>query len=162
MQKDKEFYTVRGYQIKNKSQLTTTMEDHLEMIYRICIDEDYARINQLATKLNIKPSSATKIVGKLVKHGLVDYQKYGIIKLTKEGLIVGKFLLTRHKIIEKFLINIDIEDLLLKDTEMMEHFISYNTLKNIYILNEFFISQPHILEQYKLFKNNFDNELFKQ
>ena len=60
-----EFYTYRGYQIKQDEKLTVSMEDYLEMIYRICLNEGYTRINQLADNLNVKASSASKIVQNL-------------------------------------------------------------------------------------------------
>ncbi len=68
------------------------MEDYLEMIYRICRKEGYARINQLAEKLNVRPSSATRTVQRLNSLGMVDYERYGIIQLTGEGKRIGKFL----------------------------------------------------------------------
>ncbi|WP_414632576.1 metal-dependent transcriptional regulator, partial [Clostridium tyrobutyricum] len=79
MNKKDEFYTLRGYKMLNqeKNLLTSSMEDYLEMIYRMCRSEDYVRMNQLAKNLNVRPSSATKIVQKLKELGMVDYQKYG-------------------------------------------------------------------------------------
>ena len=61
MKTNKEFHTVRGYQMLSSESkvLTSSMEDYLEMIYRIYLDDGYARINQLADKLNVRPSSTT-------------------------------------------------------------------------------------------------------
>ena len=57
MKKKDEFYTVRGYKMINaeKKLLTFSMEDYLEMIYRICKEEGYVRISQLAKNLNVRP-----------------------------------------------------------------------------------------------------------
>ncbi len=149
-----EFYTVRGYRMINaeKELLTSSMEDYLEMIYRISKKEDYIRMNQLAKKLNVRPSSATKIVQKLKDLGMVDYKKYGIIQLTEEGEKVGRFLLKRHNIIDEFLKNIGVEDNRLKDTEMIEHGVSLSTLENIHILNKFLLDNPDIMERFEKFK----------
>ncbi|NLY42560.1 MAG: DtxR family transcriptional regulator [Clostridiaceae bacterium] len=151
MKADKGFHTVRGYQMLNseKKILTSSLEDYMEMIYRICLDEGYARINQLAEKLNVRPSSTTKKVQKLCELGLVDYQKYGIIQLTEDGKTVGEFLLKRHEIIQEFLKNIGIEDTLLKDTELIEHDVSHSTLRAIYSLNKFLCDNPWIRSQYE-------------
>jgi len=161
VKKEKEFHTVRGYQILNAEDklLTSSMEDYLEMIYRICLEEGYIRINQLAEKLNVRPSSATKVVKKLRELGLVDYQRYGIVQLTKEGEDIGAFLLKRHIIIEEFLRNLGIEETLLKDTEMIEHDVSINTLGSIHVLNQFFIKNPDIVERYKSFKKELDDDI---
>ncbi|NMB07671.1 MAG: DtxR family transcriptional regulator [Tissierellia bacterium] len=149
-----EFYTVRGYKMINaeKKLLTTSMEDYLEMIYRICKKEDYVRMNQLAKNLNVRPSSATKIVQKLRDLGMVDYEKYGVIQLTEEGERLGKFLLERHNIIEEFLKIIGTEATRLRDTEIMEHGVSISTLRNISILNKFLLVNPDIMEQFIRFK----------
>lgn len=157
MKKKDEFYTVRGYKMidAEKELLTSSMEDYLEMIYRICKKEDYARINQLAKKLNVRPSSATKVVKKLKDLGMVEYERYSIIQLTGKGRKVGKFLLKRHNIIEEFLKNIGTEDNKLKDTEMIEHSISLGTLQNIYILNEFLLNNPDIMVSLKDFREKF-------
>ena len=140
MKKKDEFYTVRGYEMINaeKKLLTSSMEDYLEMIYRISKRDGYVRMNQLAKKLNVRPSSATKIIQKLSSLGMVDYEKYGVIQLTEEGKKLGRFLLKRHNIIEEFLKQLGIEETLLKETEMIEHHISFNTLQSIHILNDFY------------------------
>lgn len=160
MKKDKEFHTVRGYQILNSENklITSSMEDYLEMIYRTCMEDGYARINQLAKKLNVRPSSTSKVIQKLRALGLVDYEKYGIIRLTDEGRSLGNYLLNRHKIIEEFLINLGIIETLLKDTEMIEHDISLNTLKSFYIFNIFLSNNPDVVEIYDEFKEKYKNK----
>lgn len=154
------FYTVRGYQLLNEKDklLTPSMEDYLEMIYRISLDEDYVRINELANKLNVRPSSATKIVQKLQKFGFINYQKYGVIKLTPEGTKIGVFLLKRHLILENFLGKIGVADTL-KDTEMIEHYISLDALKNLYILSNFLNDNPEILKKFETFKKSANKKI---
>lgn len=154
MKTEREFYTVRGYQMLNSENkiLTSGLEDYLEMIYRTCRDGGYARINQLSEKLNVRPSSTSKIVQKLYELGLVDYQKYGIIRLTEDGKSIGEFLLLRHEIIQGFLKNLGIEDTLLKDTELIEHDVSHDALKAIYYLNEFLSDNPQIKHQYDAYR----------
>ena len=64
---NKGFHTVRGYQLleQNKRLLTSAMEDYLEMICRNSLQDGYIRINKLAELLNVKASSASKMVQKL-------------------------------------------------------------------------------------------------
>ncbi len=160
MAKSDEFYTVRGYQLLNQGDrlLTSGMEDYLEMIYRAIEKEGYMRINILSERLNVKPSSATNMVQKLAKLGLLDYRKYGIIFLTEEGKKYGKFLLERHNIIEKFLNSLGITENLLAETELIEHNISVSTMKNIDLLNQFFETNPEILDSFKNFKIQLEAE----
>ena len=154
---DREFHTVRGYQILNSEDkiLTSSLEDYLEMIYRICLEDGYARINQLADKLNVRPSSSTKVVQKLCVLKLVKYKRYGIIQLTAEGKVLGEFLLKRHEIIQEFLKNLGIEQTLLKDTELIEHDVSLSTLESIYMLNRFLSHNPEVKKQYEAFRIKF-------
>ena len=149
-----EFHTVRGYQLQKqkKKLLTSAMEDYLEMIYRNIQKEGYMRINTLAELLNVKPSSATKMVQKLTAEGYLDFEKYGIIVLTESGKKLGKFLLDRHNIIEKFLKNIGVRENLLVETELIEHNISKNTLDNIEEFNTFLEMHPEIVKQFTEFK----------
>lgn len=159
MRKQREFHTVRGYQILSSGDkiLTSSMEDYLEMISRICRKEDYTRISHIADKLNVRPSSVTKVVQKLKELELVDYEKYGIVRLTEKGKELGDFLLKRHEIIEEFLKNIGIGETQLKDTEMIEHDLSFDALEKIYIFNKFMSIHPDVKNKYNKFKEEFDN-----
>jgi len=151
---EREFRTVRGYQILDAESkaLTASMEDYLEMIYRTCGEEGYARVNRLAERLNVRPSSTTKVIKKLKDLGLVNYQKYGVIKLTEKGKALGSFLLKRHEVIEEFLKILGVEETRLKDTEMMEHDVSLNTLRGLYTLNRFLRESPDVMKQYEAFR----------
>lgn len=157
---NKEFHTVRGYQLieQNKKLLTSAMEDYLEMICRSVGGERYLRINQLAGLLNVKASSASKMVQKLGAMGLLKYEKYGIIVLSDDGKEIGKFLLERHKIIEEFLRLLGCEDDVLVQTELIEHNINSSTVKNIKILNNFFIDNKEISDIYNEYKSNKNQE----
>lgn len=128
------------------------------MIYRNSLEEPYIRINILARLLNVKDSSASKMVKKLGELGLVNYEKYGIITLTEEGKKEGEFLLNRHSIIEKFLCFIGCEENTLIQTELIEHYISSNTVENIEILYNFFHENKDVLERYINYRKVFRKE----
>lgn len=151
---DNTFHTVRGYELQrnNKNMLTSALEDYLEMIYRNSLSEAYIRVNILAQLLNVKASSASKMVKKLGQLGLVNYEKYGIVTLTDEGTKLGEFLLKRHNTIENFLSFIGCKENALIQTELIEHIISTDTVKNMQILYDFFESNKDILEKYKDYK----------
>lgn len=148
------FRTVRGYQLleQNKRLLTSAEEDYLEMIYRNSIQEGYLRINKLADLLNVKASSASRMVQKLGLIGMLKYEKYGIVILTESGKEIGEFLLHRHRVIESFLKNIGIGQNVLVETELIEHNVSTNTLRCIEMLNLFFDERSEISKEFELFK----------
>ena len=149
-----EFHTVRGYELKreSKNMITPALEDYLEMIYRNSMNEDYIRINILAKLLNVKDSSASKMVKKLGQLKFVNYEKYGVVTLTDEGKKVGEFLLNRHNIIENFLSLIGCKEDILLQAELIEHTITLDTVDNIRILNDFFEKNKDILEKYINYK----------
>lgn len=151
MNNNEDFYTVRGYEIlgKKKKMLSHSMEDYLEMIYRNSLEKGYVRINTLAESLNVQAPSATKMVQKLTRLGLLKYEKYGIIKLTPAGEKIGRFLLERHEIIEDFLKLIGVKEKLLVNVELIEHNVTEGALAKIKILNSFFKSYPEIFEKFK-------------
>ena len=147
------FHTVRGYQRleQNKKLLTSAMEDYLEMIYRNSLVEGYLRINTLSGLLNVAAPSATKMVQRLNKLGLLNYQKYGIVFLTETGREIGKFLLQRHNIIEVFLQNLGVKENILSETEMIEHTVSATTLQKLNIFNKFLELNPNVFQEYERF-----------
>jgi DtxR family Mn-dependent transcriptional regulator len=151
---DNGFHTVRGYQLleQNKRLLTSAMEDYLEMIYRNSLKDGYIRINRLAELLNVKASSASKMVQKLGELGMLKYEKYGIIILSESGKEIGEFLLDRHRTIEEFMRFLGCGDDVLVQTELIEHSINANTLQNIKILNNFFACNKEIADKYKEYK----------
>ncbi len=151
---NKQFHTFRGYEIikKDEDHLTPSMEDYLEMIYRNCQEEGYVRVNQLADQLNVKASSVSKTVSKLSALGYLNYVKYGIIQLTAKGEKTGAFLLDRHDTVEVFLRTIGVKETLLLETELIEHYLSIETIKNIKILNSFFRESPEIVQKFQQFK----------
>lgn len=150
------FHTVRGYQLlsQNKNLLTSAMEDYLEMIYRNSLVEGYMRINTLSDLLNVAAPSATKMVQKLSKLGLLDYKKYGIIFLTENGREIGRFLLDRHNTIQQFLRNLGVSDDILIETELIEHYVSVTTLSKIGLFNKFLQNNPEISERLSKFVNS--------
>jgi DtxR family Mn-dependent transcriptional regulator len=159
MKNEREFYTFRGYQIlrKDKRLLTDSMEDYLEMIYRNCENNGYVRVNTLAKQLNVRAPSVSRIVQKLSKLGLIDYERYGEIQLTEKGKDIGEFLLNRHKAIESFLKRIGVGTTALRDTEMIEHHISMETYKNIRLLDKYMEQNPGFIEGFFDFKRRLDD-----
>lgn len=133
------FRTVRGYQLANQKegQLTPALEDYLEMTYRLCMDNDYARVGQLSESLNVKASSASKMISKLSGLGYLKYDRYEIIQLTENGRKLGEYLLKRHETVETFLKLVGSLNPL-EETELIEHTLSTSTASAIDILNAFF------------------------
>ncbi len=150
---EKEFYTVRGYALlrQEDNALTPSMEDYMEMAYRLAKGRGYTRIGDLAEALNVQPPSASKMVQKLSEMGYLNYEKYGVIEFTEQGNHLGEYLLNRHETIEQFLTMIGVTNNILEDTEKIEHNISEETLKRITLFVKFMQENQQWLDAFNLY-----------
>jgi Mn-dependent DtxR family transcriptional regulator len=125
------FYTLKGYSLLEQTKITSSMEDYLEMIYRLHHDEHPVRIKELAECLHVKPSSASKMAGNLKNQGLVEFEKYGTVSLTEDGMQLGEYLLFRHEVLHRFFCYINQNTDELEQVEKVEHFMNPQTVYNI-------------------------------
>ncbi len=153
-----DFFTFSEYMKKDDNLLTASMEDYLEMIYRLSSETGFTRIHDLSSSLNVQPPSATKMVQRLAAKNLLKYEKYGVIMLEEEGKVIGASLLKRHKAIENLLRMLGVEDSeILEETEKIEHTIHEETLNCFETFLCFINENPDIhikLKQYILSKNS--------
>lgn len=130
---------------------TPSMEDYIELIYKLIESKGYARVSDLAEVLEVHPSSATKMVQKLDRDDFLHYEKYRGFVLTEKGNKVGKKLLFRHELLEEFLGIIGVEDEnIYDDVEGIEHHLSWNSIDRIGDLVRYFQEDDervHILRQ---------------
>lgn len=128
---DSDFYTAAGYRTKNQKNLTESMEDYLEMICRLSNEEGFARVNELAARLHVTPSSSSKMVAVLRENGLVEFEKYGVIRPTAEGVLQGERLLCRHRLLTRFFCLLNGTGDELELVEQVEHFMPEETMQNL-------------------------------
>ena len=107
---------------------TPTMEDYIEVIYSLVKNKGYARSADIAEKLDVYPSTVTKMLKKLDVEGYIVYEKYRGIALTEQG----EYALTRHELLEDFLrlIGVD-EDKVYEEVEGIEHHFGKSSLEKI-------------------------------
>lgn len=149
-----DFFTFSEYMKREYDTLTASMEDYLEMIYRLSEQIGFTRIHELAKALNVQPPSATKMVQKLAELKFVNYEKYGIIILTESGKSMGKYLLKRHNVIEGFFKVLGISDSVLEQTEKVEHTISNETVEYMEDFIGFIQERPEVIIDFDLFRKN--------
>ena len=133
-----EFYTLTSYLHQKK--ITYAMEDYIEMLYRKYLLNEPLTITKLSKLLHIKKSSCSKMISKLITIHLVSKDNY--LKLTKEGLKIGKYLYYRHEILTNFLTFLNKDKYKLEQVEKIEHFIDPLTLKNLNELLKKTINYP--------------------
>lgn len=153
---EQNFYTFREYMGRVDKWLTASMEDYLEMLFRLSNIKGYTRIHELSAALNVQPSAATRMVQKLAEMKLINYQKYGILELSESGKQAGSSLLIRHNIIEKFLRTLGVIDAhILEETEKIEHMISKETLGCISVFLDFIEENASFYAEYDLYRKTF-------
>ena len=141
MDKEQEFYTLKGYQLIEEEEFTPAMEDYLEMIYRMAQKDGYVKIKDLSNNLNVRPSSSTKMTQHLNDLGYIRAERYGKIILTEKGSKAGSYLLYRHNVIHRFLCILNNSSNQLEQTEKIEHFCNQQTVINLDSLVEQLINK---------------------
>ena len=126
-----EFHTLNGYRLLNDSHLTESMEDYLEMIFRLKNNNVEISIKNIAEKLHERPSSVSKMCRKLCDFDYLSFEKYGAISLSEKGIEIGSYLFWRHTLLERLLKKINDKDFCLEQVEKIEHFIDDITLHNL-------------------------------
>jgi DtxR family Mn-dependent transcriptional regulator len=83
-----------------------SVEDYLKAIYRLSVEESPVAISTLAAQLGISPISANEMVRKLAERNLVTYKPYQGVSLTEEGRLQAQHVTRRHRLWERFLVDI--------------------------------------------------------
>lgn len=149
-----DFRTFSGYMKKEDNLLSASMEDYLEMIYRLSLKTGFTRINELSEALNVHPPSATRMVQKLGELDLLLYEKYGVIVLNDAGKRRGELLLKRHNTIESFFRIFGIpEEELLAETEKAEHTFSERTTAHFEEFISFIKENPDVINRFKAYQS---------
>ncbi|MCL6515978.1 MAG: transcriptional regulator MntR [Alicyclobacillus sp.] len=128
------------------------MEDYLEKIYELMKEKGYARVSDIASSLDVQPSSVTKMLQKLGENDYVSYEKYRGIVLTSRGQKTGKRIKERHHMLEDFLRMLGVqEDVIRRDVEGIEHHVSPSTLGALQALVLYFSENPDQLAVFQTY-----------
>ncbi|MGD9154336.1 MAG: transcriptional regulator MntR [Bacillota bacterium] len=127
--------------------LTASMEDYLEMFFRIVSSQGYIRPVDLSNAINVKPSSVTRMIQKLDEAGFITYEKYRNIALTEKGIIYGRFLVWRDQWLKKFLQLSKENTRVEEQVEGIEHYITPATMRFIRNLIIYFEADPNRIRE---------------
>jgi DtxR family Mn-dependent transcriptional regulator len=117
------------------------------------------RVKDIAKRMHVKMPTVSSMLKTLNSKGLVNYEKYEYVELTKDGADVGKEMRRRHKILRHFLTEILKVELKTADDEAckMEHTLSSATLDSLVEFMDFIQKCPqageswlHYFEEYRL------------
>src|SRR5438309_6013279 len=105
-------------------------EDYLERIHELIREKGYARVEDIASSLDVKQASVTSMVQKLGEQGYLNYEKYRGLILTEKGRAVACRIQQRHETLSRFfsLFGLSAETQK-QDIEGIEHHLSPATVE---------------------------------
>ena len=104
---------------------TPQMEEYLEMLVRYVERGRQPKVKDLSRDLGVSPASVSEMLNKLAARGMVSYERYGEIRLTPAGEKLGKSVLRKHRLLEKFLILIGVKKARVHEEAcVLEHAVS--------------------------------------
>ncbi|MEN8207725.1 MAG: metal-dependent transcriptional regulator [Candidatus Fermentibacteria bacterium] len=126
--------------------ITGSLEDYLETIYRILGRSSVARVRDIAEEMEVSPASVTPAMKRLAEKQLIRYSKRNYIDLTEKGLFVARRTMTRHNLLSRFfteILGIDPEQ---AESEAcsMEHFLSEDSMERLAAFFEFHAASPEL------------------
>ena len=83
--------------------VSASAQDYLEAIFRITTRNRVARSRDIAQALGVTKSSVTTALKQLSASGLVNYDPYSYVTLTREGEQIGRSVEARHRFLAEFL-----------------------------------------------------------
>lgn len=92
--------------MKEKIDLSASLEDYIEAIYHIVEEKLVARSKEIASRLKVSRASVTEALRALSKKGLINYAPYEAITLTKTGKVVAQDVIFRHDALKQFFIEV--------------------------------------------------------
>jgi len=87
-------------------QPTTTIEDYLQTIYSLQTEGETVISARLARWMRVTPPTAWATVHRMERDGLVAIDDKKVIRLTRRGLALAENVARRHRLSERFLVDI--------------------------------------------------------
>ena len=109
--------------------ITSSQEEYLKTIYILNNTEKQIRVTDIAKKLNYSKPSVNRALNCLKDEGLIIYEAYKNIEITKKGIELAKTIVKKQDILKLFLTQVlGVEEAVAGDEATnMKHTISENT-----------------------------------
>ena len=86
--------------------ISENIEEYLEVLYRNGSNKEQVSTTTLSKDLGIAPGSVTQMLKKLENLGYIVYTPYRGATLTDEGMKIAQKITRKHRILEKFLLDV--------------------------------------------------------
>src|SRR6202165_1807501 len=117
---------LRGIIVKTEEPLSATVEEYLETIYNMSAEDEPVIGARLAEKFRVSAPTVTEMLKRLVRDGYVSMDAKRVVTLTEEGYQAAEAVLRRHRLTERFLVDMlgmqwhQVHE----EAHRLEHFIS--------------------------------------
>ena len=127
------------------SEFSESIQKYLEIILELENTHKVARAKDIAEGLGIQPGSVSGSLRNLEKKGLINYEPYSFITLTKKGRKIAEEVAHRHRVLKDFLFNVLQIDAETADETAcrIEHVIDEKTVERLVCFIEYLHSDPH-------------------
>ncbi|MCK5194636.1 MAG: metal-dependent transcriptional regulator [Desulfobulbaceae bacterium] len=146
---------------ENKMVLSESLEDYLEIILALEGANKVARVKDIAEKMGVLRGSVTGALKNLAEKGLINYEPYSFITLTRKGTTIAREITRRHLVIKNFLHNV----LLLNDEKAeknacrMEHAMDKTAIDRLVKFIEYIHNCPRTGDDWiKAFVNYYSKD----
>lgn len=85
---------------------SATVEEYLETIYNMAMEGEVVIGARLAQKFGVAPPTVTEMLKRLVRSGYIEMDNKRQITLTETGNQIAESVLRRHRLTERFLVDI--------------------------------------------------------
>lgn len=115
--------------------ISKSLEDYLKNIYIIKKQNGNVRVTDIAEKMNCTKPSVNKAINNLKAEGFLNYEAYGSIELTQNGIELAKKILETYDIVYIFLKDVlNLDEIEAKNqAEQIKSVISDNTINRLAI-----------------------------
>jgi DtxR family Mn-dependent transcriptional regulator len=91
--------------MKMQEPLSATVEEYLETIYNMAMEDEVVIGARLAEKFGVKAPTVTEMLKRLVRDGYIEMDNKRAITLTEVGNQRAEAVLRRHRLTERFLVD---------------------------------------------------------
>ena len=138
------------YQEETPPGLSASLEDYLEVIHHLQEKNKVARAKDIADSLGVTRGSVTGSLKALAAKGLIEYEPYSFITLTKEGADLAREVIHRHSTLEEFFSKVLHLDQARADgiACQVEHAVDAQTIERLVSFMQFLEECPRVQGQW--------------
>ncbi len=115
--------------------LSKALEMYVKVIHKLECEQGKGKatsVTEIAEEMDVKPPSVTDALQRLDKLGMVKYEKYHGVRLTKKGKKVAQALACRYETLRDFLVLLGVpEEIASADACEIEHLANSETVRRL-------------------------------